>query len=171
MKKTILILFGLSCLVIGIVFLLFNFVFMSKKYQNYVEFYCDEYNLDSSLVYAIIKAESNFDANAVSRAGALGLMQLLPSTAKWIAGELNLDYYENDLFEPSKNIRYGCFYLRYLMNKFDNIDVVVCAYNAGETIVKSWLDEDGRVVENKISYSETKSYLKKVKAYYQIYAR
>lgn len=169
MKKTILTIFGVICLVISIVFFVFNFVIYPKKYQNYVLVYANQYNLDPNLIYSIIKSESNFDKNAVSRSGARGLMQLLPSTARWIASEIGDVYSDDILFRPDKNVEYGCFYLCYLMNKFENIDAVVCAYNAGEGVVRSWLKEDGSVDETKIAYNETKNYLKKVKSYYFIY--
>lgn len=162
--------FGAVCLLVGVVFLLFNFVIYPKKYQSFVYRFSNEYNLERSLVYAVIKTESNFNASAVSRSGAMGLMQILPSTAKWIAGELEEEFNENQLFEPETNIKYGCFYLRYLMDKFLSIDAAICAYNAGEGAVRAWLDGEGNVEEEKITYSETKKYLKKVKNYIKVYS-
>ena len=120
------------------------------------------------MVYAIIKAESDFQEDAVSLAGAVGLMQLLPRTAKWIAEEVDGVYYYEELFNKAKNIEYGCYYLRYLFDKFNDMDIVICAYNAGETKVREWV-EDGNLVLNKIDYPETRNYLKNVKGYYRIY--
>lgn len=170
MRKTILLIFLAVCLLLGVVFILFNFVLYPKKYQDYVSKYSTEYNLERAVVYAIIKTESNFESAAVSRSGAVGLMQLLPSTAKWIADELGEIFDNNNLFDPETNIKYGCFYLRYLMDKFYDINTVICAYNAGEGVVRAWLDNDGVLDESKITYLETKNYLKKVKNYINIYS-
>lgn len=130
--------------------------------------YSKEYELEPALIYSVIKAESDFDKIAVSPSGALGLMQLLPTTAKWIAEELGEYYEPNFLFNEDVNIKYGCFYLNYLYDKFGDMDTVICAYNAGETKVRDWLD-DGRVNPEKIDYLETKEYLKRVKNFYIIY--
>lgn len=169
MKKSILILFASVCTLTLILFVIFNFVLYPKKYKNYVLAYSNEFKLETALVYAVIKTESNFDANAKSYAGAIGLMQIIPSTAKWIASEFDENYEEEKLYAPETNIKYGCFYLNYLKQKFSDIDAVICAYNAGETVVKSWLDENGKLNENKIKFEETKNYLKKVKKYYRVY--
>ncbi len=169
MKKSILIIFGIVCGFTLVLFAIFNFALYPKKYKNYVNNYAQEFNLEPALVYAVIKTESNFKVDAKSYAGALGLMQLIPSTAKWIATELNEVFDRSMLLEPQTNVKYGCFYLRYLFDKFNNIDVVICAYNAGETAVKSWIDESGNLLPEKISYSETKNYFYKVKGYYNIY--
>jgi len=170
MRKTILAIFGFFCLMVGIVFILFNYVVFPKKYSNIIFDLSSEYNIDSALVFAIIKAESNFNENAVSKAGAKGLMQILPSTASWIAEVFDEEYSDDLLFEAKTNIKYGCFYLRYLTDKFKNLEAVVCAYNAGESVVRNWLDDKGEIIESEISYNETKNYLKKVKYYYQIYS-
>lgn len=150
-------------------FCIFNFVLYPKKYNNFVTAYANNYNLPTALVYAVIKTESNFDNNAKSPAGAMGLMQLIPATAKWIAGKFTEIYEENKMYDPETNIKYGCFYLNYLYEKFKNFDVVICAYNAGEVAVKKWLDENGNLVEAKIDYKETKNYYLKVKGYYNVY--
>ena len=170
MKKTMIIFISILCLMIIVVFFVFNFFMFPRKYKKEIEEYCKEFSLEQSLVYAIIKAESDFDKDAISKAGAMGLMQLLPTTAKWIASEFNDDFFEDDLFDAKTNIKFGCFYLSYLFKKFENQDIVVCAYNAGETVVKSWLDENGNLDENLIDFKETKNYLKKVKAFKKVYS-
>ena len=148
---------------------MFNFVLYPTKFKNIVVQNAKVYSLEPALVYAVIKAESNFDEKAKSNSNALGLMQLLPTTANWIAEELNVSFNESDLFDPEVNVRFGCFYLRYLYDKFGDTDVVVAAYNAGETKVKDWLGENGKLNVEKIDYPETRNYLKKVKGFYQIY--
>ena len=148
---------------------MFNFVLYPTKFKNIVVQNAKVYSLEPALVYAVIKAESNFDEKAKSNSNALGLMQLLPTTANWIAEELNVSFNESDLFDPEVNVRFGCFYLRYLYDRFGDTDVVVAAYNAGETKVKDWLGENGKLNVEKIDYPETRNYLKKVKGFYQIY--
>lgn len=169
MKRKILILFFSICIIVAILFIVFNFCNKKNDYEDYVKKYSATYNLEESLVYSIIKVESDFDANAVSGSGALGLMQIIPRTAKWIATEFNEIYEKQNMFNPETNVKYGCFYLNYLFDKFKYIDVVICAYNAGEGVVRDWLDESGNLVEEKISYDETKNYLKKVKKFYSDY--
>lgn len=148
---------------------MFNFVLYPTKFKNIVVQNAKVYSLEPALVYAVIKAESNFDEKAKSNSNALGLMQLLPTTANWIAEELNVSFNESDLFDPEVNVRFGCFYLKYLYDRFGDTDVVVAAYNAGETKVKDWLGENGKLNVEKIDYPETRNYLKKVKGFYQIY--
>ena len=127
-----------------------------------------EQGLDKNLVYAIIKTESGFDEKAVSSVGAKGLMQILPSTASWVCSKINIEYSEDILFNPQINIKIGCYYLKYLIDLFDNnIENAICSYNAGQNAVLSWLadkrySDDGENLKE-IPYKETKNYLKKVK--------
>lgn len=168
MKRKIYISFLVVCVIFFVAFLYFELIMFPMKYSESVETISKKYNLEPPLVYAVIKTESDFQKDAKSSAGALGLMQILPSTARWIAEEKNESFINEDLFDEKRNIEYGCFYLRYLFDKFESIDVVVCAYNAGETKVRDWL-LDGELIEEKIDYAETKNYLKKVRRNYQIY--
>ena len=170
MKKTTPIIFIIIALGLSVVFILVNFIVFPRKYSSDIAFYAQKYGIDVALVYSIIKTESNFNSEAVSKAGALGLMQLLPLTASWIAEQLGEDYSDENLFIPQKNIEYGCFYLRYLFDKFNNLDIVICAYNAGETAVRNWIDNIKKLDESKIDFAETKNYLKKVRFFMRIYS-
>ncbi len=145
------------------------------KYQEYVEKYAEEYGLDEMLVYSVIRCESSFDPNARSGAGACGLMQLMPTTAKWFAeNKEKIEYSEALLFQPEYNIRLGCAYLRYLNGRFDgNLGSVLAAYNAGEGIVRQWLNsslysQDGQNL-SAIPYPETENYVEKVQDTYAAY--
>ena len=169
MKRKIISIFGISCVILFFVVMIFNFIICPKKYKNYVVSYAEEYGLELSLVYSIIKVESDFRKEAVSKSGALGLMQILPSTAKWIAKELGMEYIRETMFDPGINIRFGCFYLKYLFDKFCDKDIVICAYNAGEGKVVDWLN-DGKLDLSRIDYIETKNYLAKVNKYYNLYS-
>ena len=139
------------------------------KYTEYVEKYAEQYKVPKTLIYAIIKTESDFQSNAVSRVGAVGLMQMMPSTFKDITENFlyeNLDV--GMLYDPETNIRYGVFYLSWLKTFYDNWDCVIAAYNGGLGNVDKWLkdkdiSEDGKtlIVKN-IPFEETRNYVKKV---------
>ncbi len=98
--------------------------------------------LDSALVAAVIYEESRFRPRAVSKVGAMGLMQLQPATAETIARRTGgRDFRVNDLYDPNVNIRYGSWYLRQLIDKYGNERLALAAYNAGESRVDTWLQE------------------------------
>ena len=143
-----------------------------RKYSVYVEKYADEYNLDENLVYSIIKAESKFDENAVSRRGAKGLMQIADITRDWAIEELELND-DIDIYDPETNIRIGCWYLNTLYKEFGKTDLVIAAYNGGSGNVKKWLSDEEYSKDGEnlhiIPFSETDKYLKKVNKFYVQY--
>ncbi len=143
------------------------------KYEETVEKYSKEYNLDFYLVMALIKTESRFRASAVSEKGAKGLMQITDNTAKYIAKELNEKDFE--IFSIDTNIRFGCYYLRYLYNKFEMERTVLSAYNAGEGNVLTWLKNREYSLDGKnltaIPFKETEEYVKKVYKSYNKYKK
>ncbi len=95
--------------------------------------------LDPDLVCAVVRAESRFRPGAVSPRGAIGLMQIMPETAAWIAQKLGVT--ASELQDPETNLRFGTWYLRYLIDRFGALDVALAAYNAGPTRVDEWLTE------------------------------
>lgn len=120
-----------------------------------IDSYAERYGLPAPLLHAVITAESAYDANAISRAGAVGLMQLMPETARryGVANRRN----------PSANIEGGTRYLRDLLVMFNNdLSLALAAYNAGENAVK----RAGNVIP---PYPETRNYVKKVISYYNKY--
>ncbi len=140
-----------------------------RLYGEQVEKYCDKYKVEESLIYAVIKAESGFKEDALSQRGAMGLMQITPATGKYIAEKIGKDFEEEKLMTAESNIEYGVYYMSYLLKTFDNEDTAICAYNAGEGRIRSWL-KDERYSNDGISlkacpYKETAGYLKKVKKY------
>ncbi len=146
------------------------------KYQEYVEKYAKEFSLDKNLVYSIIKVESNFKAEAVSVAGAKGLMQLMDETAEDCSNKAEFGYnIPSDLYVPEYNIRLGCYYISQLMTIYGNTELAVTAYNGGVGNVNSWLkdaelsDGEGGIAE--IPYKETREYVKKVFNTFDIYNR
>ena len=156
------------CADIGIIFI--GKQIYPLKYENYVEKYAAEYNVPSSVVYGVIKVESDFDPDAVSSVGAIGLMQMLPDTFSWLSSSEHLD--ENlpitSLYDPETSIKYGVYYLKYLHEKFQNWDAAIAAYNGGEGNVAEWLenpqycDKDGNLNTKKIPFPETRNYSHKV---------
>lgn len=137
----------------------------------------DKTALNPYLIYAVARQESHFSHDAKSRAGALGLMQLLPSTARATARRAGVRYRRAwDLLSPSTNIALGSFYLNTLLNRFDNNRfLAAAAYNAGPTRVARWLKETGNKLPydvwiETIPYSETRRYVQNVLAYTVIYA-
>lgn len=123
------------------------------------------------LTIAVIRAESGFRANAVSGAGAVGLMQLMPETAEYVRAMHG--YAKGELTDPAYNILLGSAYLSYLLGKYRDIDTALAAYNAGEGRVSLWLrdeaySQDGKTILS-TPFPETNGYLKKVKKNFKIY--
>lgn len=144
-------------------------------HQEVIYHYAEAENLDPLLVAAIIKTESNFQANATSPKGARGLMQIMPETASWISeqagkGPLNPD----KLYNPEINIQLGTWYFADLLKQFQG-DVVLAtaAYNAGRGNVKKWLDEQHwtgqRKTIDQIPFVETRQYIRRVLWNYKVY--
>ena len=124
-------------------------------YAPQIELAAEEVGIDAALVHAVINAESGYNPAAVSRAGAQGLMQLMPGTAK--------RYAVKDVFDPKQNIKGGTRYLHDLLLKFDNnLELAIAAYNAGENAVI----RHGRRVP---PYRETQTYVPKVLRLYEKY--
>ena len=134
------------------------------RYKSEISELSAEYDFDIYLIYALINAESGFDVNAVSNKNAKGLMQITDQTAAFIADKLQVQEY--DLFDPATNLRFGCFYLRYLTDKFKEEKTALAAYNAGERNVSDWLKDprysaDGKTLYT-IPFKETDDYLKRI---------
>jgi len=149
--------------------------FFPYKYQEYVDKYGAQYNLDPLFVLAVIKTESKFDEDAKSHKNAVGLMQITVSTGEWAAKEMGYSTFSKEnLYDEEYNIRMGCWYLRRLNDTFDgDLDLTVAAYNAGPTNVQSWLKNEkyssnGKSIDY-IPFGETKKYVDKVDAYYHVY--
>lgn len=147
-----------------------------KDYSQYVETYAQIYDVPPHIVYAIIDVESGFDSSAVSSAGAVGLMQMMPSTFSWLTHEILFEHLsEGMLYDPETNIRYGTYYLSRLYDRYGDWDVTLAAYNAGPTNVDGWLKDpayaDGEGGLAHIPFKETRNYVEKVNAAMEIYDR
>ena len=146
-----------------------------RPYRESVTASAEEFGLEESLVYAVIRAESSYDPNAESAAGALGLMQMTPSTFEWMQTHLGGPYETKALFEPEISIRFGCGLLRLLLNQYGDLTVALCAYNAGMGNVTSWLSDgaysgDGKTL-TEIPFPETRAYVEKVLRYKELYEK
>lgn len=137
------------------------------RYKSQIINYSQKYQLDSALVSAVICTESRFDKNAVSSSGASGLMQLMPSTYQWV--QTSITNLPDDIFDVEANINAGCYFLKYLIDKYQNIVFVLACYNAGEGVVLKWADSKNFSVED-IQYSETKQYVNKVLKLKKLYS-
>jgi soluble lytic murein transglycosylase len=134
-------------------------------YDSIVRGHADNYRLDPALLAAVIYQESKFDAQARSDAGAVGLMQLQPETAKGIALRTGGSrFHVDDLTNPELNVRYGSWYLRHLLDKYDDEEVALAAFNAGQGNVDSWRREG-----KGIAFAETRAYVDRVAELKEIY--
>ena len=144
-----------------------------KEYSEYVSKYAKEYDVDENLIYALIKAESNFNEKAVSHQNAKGLMQLMQSTAQDLANRSQIKLTKENILEPDININLGTQYIASLLTKYDSIEVALAAYNAGSGNVDKWIKNgtiksDGSDIE-KIPYKETNTYVRKIMRDFKIY--
>lgn len=148
-----------------------------KTYQEIVNMYANNYNVDENLIFAVIKAESNFNQEAISNKKAIGLMQIMEETAKDVAIKYSINIDINNLRQEilkiDNNINIGTKYLQILIAKYNNIEVALAAYNAGIGTVDNWIDKgiiksDGTDIEN-IPYKETNTYVRKILRDYKIY--
>lgn len=156
--------------------------FMLKKlykleYSKYVYKYSKENELDPFLVFAIIKNESKFNQSIESSRGAIGLMQLMESTAIEIANEIGHEVETKEmLYDPETNIKIGTKYFAYLIKHYSgNEQIALAAYNAGMGNVDKWIRDgtikkDGSDLEN-IPYKETNNYVRKIIRDYRIYKK
>lgn len=140
------------------------------KYYPTIEKYCKEYKVDSLLAISVMKVESNFNPNAKSKKGAIGLMQIMPQTGKDVAEQyLNMDFTEDKLYEPDFNIMIGVYYIKILADMFDgNINLVLASYNAGLGNVQKWRIENP-IIEydpEEVPFKETKKYVAKINKIY-----
>jgi soluble lytic murein transglycosylase len=128
------------------------------EYEQIVRGHARNYRLDPALVAAVIYQESKFRADAKSESGAIGLMQLQPATAKGIAIRTGGSKFQtNDLYNPEINVRYGSWYLRHLLDKYEDEKTALAAYNAGQRNVDRW-----RAEGKGIQFSETRAYVDRV---------
>ena len=134
-------------------------------YRPIVTGHARNYRLAPALLAAVIETESKFDAHARSPSGAIGLMQLMPTTAHGIAVHTGgTRFRTEDLYDPEINVRYGAWYLRHLLDKYGDERTALAAYNAGQLNVDRWRSAGGD-----IGFAETRAYVEKVEKLKEIY--
>ena len=164
-----------SALIMSLAFLSFG----AKRYYYPIRYKTEiveqavEFNLDVALVFAVVRVESRFNSRAESQAGAKGLMQITDGTGEYIAQKLKVNEY--DLFDVKTNLRFGCYYLKYLIDRFNNVETALAAYNAGEGNVAKWLLDsmysDDKVTLKLVPYPETREYIKKIQKSFEKYKK
>ncbi len=147
------------------------------KYEKEISAASEKYGVDIALIYGVIKTESDFDPEAKSGAGAIGLMQLMPETFEWMQAyykEEN-DYTFEDLYDPELNIDYGVETLSILLDKYESEETAICAYNGGLGNVDKWLEDekysDDGINLKVVPFPETDNYRKLVEQNKSIYKR
>jgi len=137
------------------------------EYDHIVRGHARNYDLDPALLAAVIYVESRFDPNARSAAGAVGLMQLLPETAKGIALRTGgARFVVADLRDPDINVRYGSWYLDHLIDHYDDVHTALAAYHAGQGNVDRW-----RRNGLGMAFPETRSYVGEIDRVRRVYAK
>lgn len=161
-------------LVLAVILLLIGKNIYKTNYIDIVSEECQKYNIDKYEILSIIKAESNFKADAVSSKNAIGLMQLTIDTANWCAGKIGMENISgSDLYVPETNIKLGVYYFSYLYQRYNDFDTALAAYNAGMGNVDKWLEDrqysdDGVTIKN-TPYKETNRYITKINNNLKIY--
>lgn len=154
-----------------------------SQWAKYPVLYADEIKsaaaengIPAPFVAAVIMAESSYDPAAVSPVGAMGLMQIMPETGEWIAGKLGEDYGQANFFDAATSIRYGTWYLGFLMSRYDgDVTCAAAAYHAGQGTVDGWLKDPAYSLDGKtlygIGYDSTAKYVKRVLDLYDYYQK
>ncbi len=149
--------------------------FYPVYYRDLIERWSGAHGLDPWLVAAVVKVESNFSTTAVSPRGAIGLMQVLPETGRWVADQIGArDFFPDLLLDPETNVRMGTWYLAALLEEFSGREAAaLAAYNAGRGRVWRWMAETGwdgslRGLEA-VPFAETRQFVRKVLRMRRVY--
>lgn len=146
------------------------------KYTDEIIAAAQANSIPAPYIAAVIMAESSYDPGATSSVGAMGLMQIMPDTGQWIAGKYNETLAEGGLYDAATSIRYGAWYLGFLMDRYNgDMRCATAAYHAGQGTVDKWLDDpaysaDG-ITLTVIPYESTNTYVGRVLKYYEFYEK
>ena len=146
-------------------------------YYETVQKYASEYAVPVEVIYAVMNTESSFKSDAVSKKGAIGLMQITPDTFNWLCSKTTEEEQSTSpdlLYNPETNIKYGSFFLSLLYTEYGVWDTVYAAYNAGMNKVTEWMKDpdynmNGKIVN--IPYPETEKYVEKVSKAVVVYKK
>jgi len=169
LKRLLIIGFGLILALGAIIYQLGPYLFaniaypLPERYRQSIGYYATLYGVDPNLLAAVIKVESNYNSQAISRSGAMGLTQVIPSTAQGIAKALNEPYNRtNFLNNPDQQIRFGAYYLGNRLKTYGSVRLALIAYNGGGGVVNRYL-------RNQAIAAETRGYFPKVESVYRVY--
>ena len=146
------------------------------NYESHVNFQASTRGIPQTLIYSIARQESAWQIDARSHAGAMGLMQMMPATAKEAAKKANIRHRKSQLFQPEHNIELGSFWISELVKYYENNRLpAIAAYNAGRHRVNKWLEESNNQLPfdiwiEVIPFNETRNYVKNVLAYSVVYS-
>ena len=142
-------------------------------YKDIVLKYSKEYGVDPAIVFAIMREESHYDKNIRSPVNAVGLMQIMPSTADWLSPHVGIKRSEIDLTNPDQNIKFGVYYIKFIMNRVYDTELIMAGYNAGHGRAIRWENEYKRLSKYEkyeyIPFEETRHYIRKVSQSYMAY--
>ncbi len=144
------------------------------RYSDYVDECSERFDVPREVIYAVIRAESGFDPEAVSPKGAVGLMQILPETYEWLTTKTGEEYSPDKLYDPYTNIYYGTFFLDMLRDEFIIWETAYAAYNAGFGRVREWLKDPSYATNGHLTdipYPETAKYVVRVRDAAEVYGR
>ncbi|MGO8755452.1 MAG: transglycosylase SLT domain-containing protein [Gallionellaceae bacterium] len=152
----------------------FNLRYLAP-YRDTLQTYIRQNDLDEAWVYGLMRQESRFVTVAKSDAGARGLMQIMPATARWVARRLGMrDYRNSSIHQMETNFTLGTYYMKSMLSRFNNSPVLAtAAYNAGPTRARQWCGEipmEGAIYIETIPFDETREYVKKVMSNTEYYA-
>lgn len=150
-------------------------IFYKTAYEAEVNKCCEDFSVDPALVYAVIKVESNFNPDAYSEIGAVGLMQIIEDSFDWVAWRLNReDLRFTDMYKPEYSILFGTYMLGVLYEKYGSVELTAAAYHAGMGEVDGWIERGEIDPENVdldgIKGRSTRHYVEKVLKAYKIYS-
>ncbi len=147
--------------------------FYPLEFKEEIFYAADTFGFERALILSVVNVESSFDEKAVSPKGAQGLMQITPATAAYIAGIQGVENF--DMLSARDNLNFGCFYLKYLFDKFSDVNTALAAYNAGEGNVFLWLKNsdysDDGITLKAIPFPETAGYVEKINETFKIYKK
>ena len=171
---------GIACLILDAI-LIFSWpkrapqVQVITAYMDEIRAAAGEWELDPAYAASVVMAESSYRPDAVSSVNAQGLMQIVPETGDWIAGRLGETYVEGQLLDPATNLRYGCWYLKWLMDRYaDDMATASAAYFQGQGVVDRWLmdpllSQDRKKLTD-FGTEATKTYVERILKYYERYS-
>jgi soluble lytic murein transglycosylase len=172
-KITVFLICAAAALTLCFLYGIFERLSYPVKFKDEVRAAAAAFSVQENVVFAVIKIESGFNKDAVSSRGAVGLMQIMPSTGEYIYGKIykNTGVFDGDmLFEPRANILFGTYYIRYLSDKFDGDPLwALAAYNAGEGNAAAW--RNSGITVDEIPFKETREYIKKFQRAYKKYGK